>query len=68
MESGRPVRNFAVILVREDNGPDQVMRMRSDENRRFWICFEGRVLEGRLGYGRVMAQSEMALRILAWRW
>ena len=51
MESGRPVRNFAVILVREDNGPDQVMRMRSDEeNRIFWICFEGRVLEGRLGY------------------
>lgn len=39
MEAGRPVRSIAVILVREDNGPDQDG---GDENRGFWVCFEGR--------------------------
>lgn len=44
MEAGRPVRNFAVILVREDNGPDQDGVMRRTED-------SGYVLKA--GYWRV---------------
>ena len=58
MEAGRPVRSIAVILVREDNGPDQDGG--DEEDRGFWVCFEGRAIGTYCWVEREMREWEVS--------